>query len=56
MPSATPATPSSSSSSSALQSVARAEARPEFVSDLRERLMLAAEAELVGAGLPRSPG
>jgi len=37
---------------SALQSVARAEARPEFVSDLRERLMLAAEAERVAPDSP----
>ena len=36
----------------ALQSVSRAEARPAFVADLRERLMLAAEAELV---VPDSP-
>ena len=36
----------------ALQSVARAEARPAFVADLRERLMLAAETELV---VPDSP-
>jgi hypothetical protein len=36
----------------ALQSVAPAEARPEFVADLRERLVLAAETELV---VPDSP-
>ena len=36
----------------ALQSVSRAEARPAFVADLRERLMLAAETELV---VPDSP-
>jgi hypothetical protein len=37
---------------SALQTVPRAEARPQFVADLRERLMLAAETELV---VPDSP-
>lgn len=36
----------------ALQAVPRAEARPEFVADLRERLLLAAETELV---VPDSP-
>lgn len=36
----------------ALQAMERVEARPEFVSDLRERLMMAAEVELV---VPDSP-
>ena len=36
----------------ALQSVAPAEARPEFVTDLRERLVLAAETELVDPDSP----
>ena len=49
---ATPATPSCSSSSARCRPLPRVEARAEFVSDLRERLVLAAETELVAPDSP----
>ena len=48
----TAAPPTCWSSSSALRSVPEPQARPEFVADLRERLMLAAAAELTPVGPP----